>query len=167
MAAAEVTSATASRWANGVPWFRIGCLGSAALIAYAAVVGSVPVVLHYFWIDLAVGVCVAMMLAGLADSRPRRVRDFLNTVGLRTVGRFSYTIYLIHVPILALIWLYVVQPLHWAGVPSFFLMLGLALPVVLVVSYGFSALFEQPFVRNRSWADFQRSFRRLKVQRAA
>jgi peptidoglycan/LPS O-acetylase OafA/YrhL len=130
-------------------------------------VGSVPVVLHYFWIDLAVGVCVAMMLAGLADNRPRRVRDFLNTVGLRTVGRFSYSIYLMHVPILALIWLYVVRPLHWASVPSFFLLLGIALPVVIVVSYGFSAVFEQPFVRNRSWSDFQRSLQRGKVQRAA
>jgi peptidoglycan/LPS O-acetylase OafA/YrhL len=63
------------------------------------------------------------------------------------VGTFSYSLYLIHAPLLQIMWQYVLTPLGVSRNVQFSLLMTLGLALVLLVSYGFFLLFEAPFLR--------------------
>jgi peptidoglycan/LPS O-acetylase OafA/YrhL len=133
----------------------------AAFVVFAVVAGPEWMVAHYFYVDLVVGAGVAclvgtILMGGAGWAR----RLFASRVGLR-LGLFSYSIYLIHGPILAMLATYVIRPSGLTGVPEFALFLVIGLPLVLIVAYGFHLLFEAPFLRYRD----MRSLRELPIAR--
>ena len=71
---------------------------------------------------------------------------------MRGLGSFSYSLYLVHLPIVVVVSRtltrnHVVPP----GLPTFALTLGLAVPLALVLARLFAAVFEIPFQRHRGW----------------
>ena len=70
----------------------------AGLIGLALVFGFPWVAARYFWIDIAVGFAVALFFVGLAE-RPSIVARVLSSGPLDFLGRFSYSLYLVHGPI--------------------------------------------------------------------
>ncbi len=62
------------------------------------------------------------------------------------LGTFSYSIYLVHAPLLILIDHEVIARLHWQGTYAFVVFL-LLLPSVLALAYGFFWFAERPFLR--------------------
>jgi peptidoglycan/LPS O-acetylase OafA/YrhL len=127
----------------------IALIGLLALVVLAITQGSVWMVDSYFYVDLGFGIAVACLLlmmftGGLAP--PRRL--LTSRVG-RRLGLFSYSIYLIHGPIVGLLGKYVIGPTGLPALAQFALFLVIGLPVVLVLCYGFHLLFEAPFLRYR------------------
>jgi peptidoglycan/LPS O-acetylase OafA/YrhL len=123
-------------------------LGAFVLLAIAE--GSEWVVAQFFWMDLLFGLGVAALLAlmhggGLAPAR----RVLASRLAL-FVGLFSYSIYLIHAPILALLLKYVFGPMDLSQLATFGVTLAFGLPLILAFTYGFHLAFEAPFLRNRS-----------------
>jgi peptidoglycan/LPS O-acetylase OafA/YrhL len=117
--------------AGARPAPRLAALAAAPVLLLIAVQGPVWAVRHYYWVDLAAGPAIALFLAAVAHGRPAAVVLFLDSRPLRTLGGFSYSLYLIHLPVIALI------------TPAF-----AALPVCLVLAWVFAALLETPG-RNR------------------
>jgi peptidoglycan/LPS O-acetylase OafA/YrhL len=75
------------------------------------------------------------------------LRRALSWKPLVTVGAFSYSFYLIHAPLLQLLWQYVAHPLGLDSPATFAVLMTLGLALVLAASYGFYRLLERPFLR--------------------
>ncbi len=114
-------------------------------------VGSVTIIAQFFWVDLGVGLAVAFIIAALVSERAEWLRVILESRPLAFLGLFSFSIYLIHAPILQVVWLYWVEPRHLTPTGSFFVLVLAAVPIILVVSYGFFRVAERPFLRRRSF----------------
>ncbi len=130
----------------------LAALCALAFVALCAVQGSVWIDAQYFWIDLLVGAGVAFTLAAMAAHRARALSTVLASAPLRALGRISYSIYCVHLPLLWLVWHFVVAPRSWSAGVSFTALCVVGVPTVLLGSALFSAVFEQPFLRRRSWA---------------
>ena len=153
MAGAEVTVTGLKR-----PWARVNMVVAAsgaalALLAYAVIVGSEEVDRQYFWVDLVAGGCTALLIAGLAGGQGRVLCRALSHRFLRFLGQFSYSTYLMHLPLLAPVWVFFLDPLPLGQVAKFLIFLLVGLPTVYVGSWLFSIVFEQPFIRHRSFGE--------------
>jgi peptidoglycan/LPS O-acetylase OafA/YrhL len=85
----------------------------------------------------------ALLLAADPNSATARI---LSRPGLVRIGFFSYSIYLMHAPLLHLFWL-LLRPLHWSDDVQFFVLSLFGLPLIFALCYGFHCLFERPFMR--------------------
>ncbi|MBU2664907.1 acyltransferase [Actinoplanes bogorensis] len=125
------------------PWFVLSALAAAPVLTLIAVRGSVWTITHYYWLDLAIGPAIALFLAGVAT---RRVA-LLDCRPLRALGGFSYSLYLIHMPIVALISTVIVTPHTGSRRTAFAITVLLAVPLCLIAARLFAAVFETPFQR--------------------
>jgi peptidoglycan/LPS O-acetylase OafA/YrhL len=65
------------------------------------------------------------------------------------VGTFAYSIYLIHAPLLQLLWQYAYQPLVPHPLRMLLALVFPGVPLIVLASYGFFRFFERPFLRGR------------------
>jgi peptidoglycan/LPS O-acetylase OafA/YrhL len=126
----------------------LASLGSFA--ALAATQGSEWVVARFFWMDLLFGLGTASLLALIHAGGAVPVRRVLASRPALWLGLFSYSIYLIHDPIISVLDKYVFGPMDLSPLATFGMSLALGLPVILALCYGFHLLFEAPFLRHRS-----------------
>jgi peptidoglycan/LPS O-acetylase OafA/YrhL len=132
------------------PLAAVALLTFAAFVALAIAQGSEWVVAHFFWMDLLFGVGVASALALVHAGGLAHARRALASRAALWLGLFSYSIYLIHDPILGVLDKYAFGPLDLSPLATFGLTLALGVPVILALCYGFHLLFEAPFLRHRS-----------------
>jgi peptidoglycan/LPS O-acetylase OafA/YrhL len=145
--------------ARQLPWHWLALGAALPVLVVITVKGSVWTVGHYFWVDLAIIPSIALLLAGIATGRPAPLVRFLELRPIRGLGSFSYSIYLIHAPIIVALARRVVQPQVTHGVPSFLVTLAIGVPTALIAARLFAAVFELPFQRNKSWDALQPSGR--------
>jgi peptidoglycan/LPS O-acetylase OafA/YrhL len=119
------------------------------LVLAAIVLGPEWMVGHFFYLDLVFGIGVACLIATLASGGAVHVRRVLASRAGLGLGLFSYSIYLIHAPVLAVLTKYAIRPLSLPPLAEFFVLLVVGLPVILTLAYGFYLLFEAPFLRHR------------------
>jgi len=119
------------------------------LVALMLREGSVWIVARYFWIDIAFGVGVACLLAVMHNGGLLRLARLLASRPALRLGLFSYSIYLIHGPLVGLLDQRLIGPLHMAPLVNFGLLLGLGVPLILLACYAFHLLFEAPFLHRR------------------
>ncbi|WP_063740084.1 acyltransferase family protein [Amycolatopsis jejuensis] len=150
-----------------VPWPWLALAGGAAIAGLIAILGSVRTVNNYFWIDLLAAFPTAALLAGLAQGRPAWLVRFLDTKPLRALGSCSYSLYLVHVPIVAIVSRLLIGPHVPAGLPSFLLTAVIVVPVAVLFARGFAAVFELPFQRHRSVAALAAAVRAKLPQRGS
>ena len=148
--AAGVLGSDAKAWVRKVPWPAVALVGAIGVVTLIVVNGPVWTVEHYFWIDLLLGVPTGALLAGLALGNPSGLVRFLDSRSLRALGTFSYSLYLIHVPVVAVVSRLLVGPRVPDGIPTFLVTTAIAVPVALLIARGFAAVFELPFQRHRS-----------------
>lgn len=134
-----------------LPWGWFAVLAAVPVAAIGLVQGSVWTVRHYFWVDLAVAPAMTMLIAAVATGRPLFLVRLLTTRPIRSLGDFSYSLYLIHLPIVMAVIRRVAPHFVAPGLPTFWFTLALALPVSVLGAWLFARLFELPFKRNRSW----------------
>jgi peptidoglycan/LPS O-acetylase OafA/YrhL len=114
--------------------------------------GSDWTVEHYFWIDLAIAPATALLLVAIATGRPAALVRLLDTRPLRSLGGFSYSLYLIHVPIIMVVARLVALRFVDRGLPAFWFTLVVGVPLTVIAARLFSRVFELPFQRHRSWS---------------
>ena len=122
------------------------------VVALILIMGPVWTTSNFLWVDLAAGPAVALLLVAVATRQPKPLVRLLDTRPVRSLGSFSYSLYLTHAPIVVVVYTYVVGPLLGTGMAAFGLMLLICVPVTVLFARGFAAVFEIPFVKHRSWA---------------
>jgi peptidoglycan/LPS O-acetylase OafA/YrhL len=120
----------------------------ALLLLFAVPVDRVEA--NYFWIDLVVGGAFALSLASWSLRPSSAIAQWLSRPSLRWLGASSYSLYLIHVPVLELIYFVGIAPHVQSPGARFAAMLLLVLPCAVLSSRLFWHLFERPFMKHRS-----------------
>ncbi len=141
----------ASEQRRSLPWAWIALAAAVPVLATIAWQGSVWTLDRLFWVDLALGPAIACLLAALVTGRPARLLRFLDSRPIRNLGLSSYSLYLIHGPIVVVVYEKVVAGRVGHGVPSFLLAVVLIVPLSIVSARAFAAVFEIPFQRHRGW----------------
>jgi peptidoglycan/LPS O-acetylase OafA/YrhL len=134
-----------------LPWHWFAAAAALPVLALIVLAGPSWVVANFFWVDLAIGPAAGLLLVGVATGRPVRLVRLLDTRPLRRLGSFSYSLYLIHSPLVVMVNRLVVAPHVPPGMPAFLLTLALAVPVSVGAAWLFASVFEVPFQRHRSW----------------
>jgi peptidoglycan/LPS O-acetylase OafA/YrhL len=136
--------------ARRVPWNALA-LGLAATTLLAGVAAHRSLDALAPFLELPLALTVACLLVGASQpARSRGVHAVLGSRSLAFVGTFSYSLYLIHAPLLQAFWQYALRP-HHLGAARDAAVLGLVgVPLVLVAAYGFFIVVERPFIRRRS-----------------
>ncbi len=142
-----------------LPWQWFALMALVPVVVTVVVQGSQWWEREHFWMDLAVGPAVALLLAAVATGRARSLRWLLDTRPIRRLGSFSYSLYLIHAPIVVALSTTVVAPRVGPGPARFGATLALAVPVSVLAAWWFSAVFEAPFQRYRSWPALREALR--------
>ncbi|MFI2205533.1 acyltransferase family protein [Streptomyces sp. NPDC020192] len=134
-----------------LPWGWFAVLAALPVLALGVMQGSVWTVNHYFWIDLAIAPALTMLLAAVATGRPAILVRLLTTRPIQSLGSFSYSLYLIHLPIVMTVIRRLAPHFVSPGLPVFWFTLIVALTASVLGAWLFSKTFEIPFQRNRSW----------------
>ena len=145
---AGIVGASAAR--RSWPWPRLALAAAAPVLVMIWWQGSVWTLDHLYWVDLALGPAIACLLAALATGRPARLLRALDARPMRRLGSFSYSLYLTHAPIVAIVCERIVAGRVATGVPTFLVSLALVLPLTLGFARVFAAVFEIPFQRRRA-----------------
>ena len=135
-----------------LPWQWLAALAAAPVLAVVIGAGTVWTVRHYFWIDLALAPALVMLLVAVTSGRPVPLVRLLDTRPVKGLGRFSYSLYLVHVPIVVAVSRTLTRhDLVPRGLPLFLVTLAVAVPLALGFARLFAAVFEIPFQRHRGW----------------
>jgi peptidoglycan/LPS O-acetylase OafA/YrhL len=133
-----------------VPWSGIAA-AAAGIVIFLSAWKPEWTELHFYGVDLVAGIGSACMLIACTRCLQRdetrlpfglRIVNAPATVGL---GIFSYTIYLIHRPILLAIEALYTRA-NMSPITEFWTLLFAGVPMVLVISYVFHLLFERRFM---------------------
>jgi peptidoglycan/LPS O-acetylase OafA/YrhL len=141
----------ASRRVQRLPWHWLAALAALPVLAAMVIKGSAWTVNHYFWVDLAIAPAMTMLLAAVATGRPAFLAWLLTTRPIRSLGNISYSLYLIHLPIVMTVVRRIAPKFVSPGLPTFWFAVLLALPASALGAWLFAQIFEMPFKRNRSW----------------
>lgn len=134
-----------------LPWHWLALLAGVPILVTLVVLGPLWWDTHLFWIDLISGPAAALLLAAVATrSAPLLVR-VLDLRPLRALGLFSYSLYLIHAPLVVSINEKIVRGRVAEGLPTLAVTMALAVPTAIGVAWLFSKVFETPFQRHRNW----------------
>jgi peptidoglycan/LPS O-acetylase OafA/YrhL len=149
----------ASERVRRLPWGWFAVLAALPVLALGFSQGSVWTVNHYFWIDLAIAPAMTMLIAAVATGQPAFLVRLLTARPLQSLGDASYSLYLIHLPIVLVVIRRVAPHFVAPGLPTFCFTLLLGLPVSVLAAWLFSRIFELPFKRNRSWKSLMAQLR--------
>jgi peptidoglycan/LPS O-acetylase OafA/YrhL len=142
VAAAGLAGAASTRRARPWPWLALGAAAPVLLVIWR--LGSVWTLTHLIWVDLALGPAIACLLLGVAAGRPAPLVRLLDSRPIRTLGLSSYSLYLLHEPIVIVVYRRVVLPRYHHGATAFLVALALVLPLSIVVAWLFARVFERP-----------------------
>jgi peptidoglycan/LPS O-acetylase OafA/YrhL len=142
---------SASERIRSLPWSGFALGAAVPVVALIAVAGSTWTDEHLFWVDLAWGPAIGCLLAAVATSRPRPVVRLLETRPLRSLGSFSYSLYLTHAPIVIAVSYGLVLGRVPAGTPTFLVLAAVIVPLTVGFARLFATVFELPFQRHRGW----------------
>ena len=123
---------------------------SALAIAFIVVAKGLTWVQWHAWLlDYLVGACAAASLISAAIDETSLLRRVCSWRPLVFIGTFAYSLYLIHAPLIQVIWQYLVRPMHISPDQGYWV-LAFAGPLLIVpTAYLFFLLFEKPFLRRR------------------
>ncbi|MGZ3676662.1 MAG: acyltransferase family protein, partial [Ktedonobacterales bacterium] len=129
-----------------IRWEFIAIAALVAVCVFLALFGKRGDIM-YVYADYPIGLGVAALLVICGRGAKSPLRAILSFNPLCKIGAFSYSLYLIHAPLLQLIWQYVLHPLHTQDVTRYALLLVAGTPLIVGAAYVFHLLFERPFLR--------------------
>jgi len=128
------------------PWKIFTIILSILIILFSYIWGFDNMENNLGFIDTLVALATLSLIISMSSPRPNLVRNIFETSPLVFIGSFSYSLYLIHAPLIQLIWLYVLHPLGLGKVSEFIGLVFLGTFPILVISYVFFLYFEKPFL---------------------
>lgn len=133
-----------------LPWAWLSVAAAAPVGVLVLYQGSRWMVGHYYWVDLAIAPAMTMLLLAVVSGRPATLVRLLDARPLERLGSFSYSLYLIHLPIVVAIGSKVVAPRLGHGNAAFLVTTVVAGGLSLIGAWFFAKVFEFPFQRRRS-----------------
>jgi peptidoglycan/LPS O-acetylase OafA/YrhL len=103
----------------------------------------------YFLQDGLVGLWAMCLLILLARGQGDWMNRFLSYKPIAFLGTFAYSIYLIHAPLLQVLWQYVFTPWQDNPVGMFLALASVGVFLILAASYLFFLICERPFVHRK------------------
>ncbi|MEU6793954.1 acyltransferase [Nonomuraea wenchangensis] len=164
--AAGVLAAGVLRTRTRFPLHWAAAGAAVPVLVLIVVQGSEWTVARFFWVDLALAPAAGLLLAAVALGRPRPLVRLLDTRPVRALGSFSYSLYLVHAPIVVAVNHFLVAPLLEPGTGRLLALLAVAAPASVLFAWGFAAAFELPFQRYRSAAALREAARARLTGRA-
>lgn len=150
MFAATIAYAKEQSWERlrTIPYWGPLALGIGFVLIAPDLMGYKPTnLLRVLALDLLAGVGALSLL--IAASREGMLQRLLSWRPLVWAGTFAYSIYLIHAPLLQVVWQYALHPLHLAPVPTFLLLVTIGAATIVGASYLFFLACERPFLSTR------------------
>lgn len=136
------------RWSRRVPWALLG-----TVIALATVVACYrAAVVPLRTMDLPIALSAASYLIAASVSDGSLVRRFLSVRPLVSVGKFAYSLYLVHLPAIWITAELFATRFDRDSNTLFYGLLAIGLPFSVLFSYGFYLIGERPFVRSAARA---------------
>jgi peptidoglycan/LPS O-acetylase OafA/YrhL len=129
------------------PWGRISVACVALVCVLTGIWGWELATDRFHFIDLPIGIVTMCVLVLTSRDPGNFVTRFVSWKPLVFIGTFSYSVYLIHAPLLQVLWQYGLTPARLGPVAMFLALMGPGALVVLGVSYAFFRVFEEPFMR--------------------
>jgi peptidoglycan/LPS O-acetylase OafA/YrhL len=127
------------------PWPWLALAAAVPVLATIAWQGSVWTLDRLYWVDLALAPAIACLLVGLATGCPATLVRLLEARPIRGLGSSSYSLYLTHAPIIAIVYELIVARWFHPGTAAFLVSLALVLPLTIAFAKGFAAVFERGF----------------------
>jgi peptidoglycan/LPS O-acetylase OafA/YrhL len=148
--AAGLVGASTDR--SGRRWAWLALAAAAPVLALIWRRGSVWTLTstNLLWVDLALGPAIACLLVALACGRPAPLVRMLDSRPIRRLGLASYSLYLIHEPVVIVVWSRFVLPRYHHGPTAFLVTVAIVLPVTIALALLFAVLFERPFLRSHA-----------------
>jgi peptidoglycan/LPS O-acetylase OafA/YrhL len=151
VAAAGVMGAP-DRW-RAAPWHWLAAAATLPVLYVIHVKGSYWTGHHYFWVDLAITPGLTMLILAVATGRAAVLTRLLSSRPLHQLGRISYSLYLIHLPILTVLAKRVAPHFAEKGPHTYVFVVVVGVPLSLFAAWLFAHVFELPFQRYRSWRE--------------
>jgi peptidoglycan/LPS O-acetylase OafA/YrhL len=142
---------TASARVRGAPWQWLGLAACVPVLLVIHAKGSYWTGHHYFWVDLAITPGLTMLIVGVATRPAGALTRLLSSRPLDGLGKISYSLYLIHLPILTVLAKKVAPHFVARGPHTYAFVVLLGVPLSLLAARIFAAVFEIRFQRHRSW----------------
>lgn len=134
------------RLKQNVPWTAVTSLLLLANVGLISWWGIELAETRFHWLDLPIGIMAAATLSAGASKPSGLIHRVFSWTPLVAVGTFSYSLYLIHAPLLQIMWQYALVPLGLSREASLSILLTIGFGLVVVLSYVFFRLFEAPFM---------------------
>ncbi|OOQ57034.1 acyltransferase family protein [Mucilaginibacter pedocola] len=139
----------AARLRAGLPWLII-CIALFVLVfaiqrfpAFA----NLPYSFEYH--DVLFGCWTLSFLVLVSGDKVPFLKRILSFRPLVFAGTFAFSIYLIHAPLIQVIWQYIIAPMGLGEVTSYYLMVFIGTPFIVAVSYLFYLFCERPFMNHK------------------
>lgn len=130
---------------RALPWLTMGVLTAVTAVMLSLNVkqsgGELPLYLE----DSAVGLVSMALLIAVARCGSFWLTRALGWRPLVFIGGFSYSLYLIHSPLLEVLQRYAFAPLQGDAMGMFLALVIVGTPVIVLLSYGFYLVAERPF----------------------
>jgi peptidoglycan/LPS O-acetylase OafA/YrhL len=141
-----------ARW-RALPWHWLAAAATVPVLYVIHAKGPYWTAYHYFWIDLAIAPGLNMLILAVATGRAARLTRLLSSWPLHQLGRISYSLYLIHLPILTVLAKKVAPHYAERGPHTYVFVVVVGFPLSLLAGWLFAHVFELPFQRHRSWRE--------------
>lgn len=123
----------------------------AALVCFATLALTIDVWPIYI-LDLLTAIgAVGLLLAAARPGKRNPVRAILAWRPLVWIGGFSYSVYLIHAPLVQLLWQYGLRPLGFGlgALPTYLALFITGVPLIVAAAWGFWWVAERPFLNSK------------------
>jgi peptidoglycan/LPS O-acetylase OafA/YrhL len=132
-------------------WSAIVCLSATvALVVYCLTHSFADASRHFRQLDFLAGTGAAAALISLTLLPGSFLCRALSWTPLVAIGSISYSVYLMHMPFLQIVWQYGLNPLKLSPDASFIILITFGWSIVLVLSWIFYYFFERPFMTARN-----------------
>ncbi|HZC05307.1 MAG TPA: acyltransferase [Ktedonobacterales bacterium] len=148
MCAASAYTTQTPRWLRLRDWYVWELVALVCFVVLAVTINSWPI----YALDLLAATGTVGLLFAASRPGPRNpVRAALDGRPLVWVGGFSYSVYLIHAPLIQLLWQYGLRPLGFGlgMLPTYLALVVTGVPLILAASWGFWYVCERPFLNSR------------------
>lgn len=148
---ADVSYRRLARW---YVWDGVALVAGASLVALPLSIAKAwPYQVSLVTFDLIAAVMtVGLLLAAPRAGRFNPIRAALEWRPLVWIGGFSYSLYLIHSPLIQVLWRYVLRPLGLGNTATYLLLLLVGGPLIVAAAWAFWLVCERPFLNTRPGA---------------